>query len=339
MANLCITEYIIYSENKIDIERINKVLTTSNSLCDFLLGFNIVDPSIYQRGSILDYIEVNDNTITIVVESAWNGCHDVFEIINEKIFNNRLEISYKEEEPGFIIFNIYDPYDRYDKNLCYVCVHKFDESIKYDESMRVTDAINRWYNHINPKPKAFYNLSTKEQIDFINSYKYDDENTMYSIFEFNYISDDIIIDNVNHPKHYTSHPSGVECIEITRHHCFSIGNCIKYLWRAGLKDDSNQSIKDKEIEDLQKTIWYIDNRINDLPNLTCIENYNDESFEHPSKINLSIITEHYTNSIATAMNALFRTGLSTTTYTSNELSYLNKAKTEINNRIIELSNN
>ncbi|MFD0384476.1 DUF3310 domain-containing protein [Streptomyces stramineus] len=37
---------------------------------------------------------------------------------------------------------------------------------------------------------------------------------------------------VDHPAHYTSHPSGVECIEITQHFNFPIGNAIKYLWRA-----------------------------------------------------------------------------------------------------------
>ena len=40
--------------------------------------------------------------------------------------------------------------------------------------------------------------------------------------------------NVNHPKHYNSHPSGVECIDIVRHYDFNIGNVIKYVWRAGL---------------------------------------------------------------------------------------------------------
>ena len=71
-------------------------------------------------------------------------------------------------------------------------------------------------------------------------------------------------DNVNHPKHYTSHPSGIECIEITRHYCFSIGNAIKYLWRAGLKKDASLEDKQKEIEDLEKSIWYINDRIKQL---------------------------------------------------------------------------
>lgn len=72
------------------------------------------------------------------------------------------------------------------------------------------------------------------------------------------------IDNVNHPEHYTSHPSGIECIEITRHYCFAIGNAIKYLWRAGLKKESSMSGKQKEIEDLKKAIWYINDRIKQL---------------------------------------------------------------------------
>lgn len=74
-------------------------------------------------------------------------------------------------------------------------------------------------------------------------------------------------DNVNHPKWYTQHPSGVECIEITRHHCFAIGNAIKYLWRAGLKVDACPSSNQKEIEDLEKAVWYIKDRINQLKNV------------------------------------------------------------------------
>lgn len=57
------------------------------------------------------------------------------------------------------------------------------------------------------------------------------------------------IDMVNHPAHYTSHPSGVECIEVVEHFPFNIGCAIKYLWRAGLKGDS--------LEDLHKCLWYV----------------------------------------------------------------------------------
>jgi hypothetical protein len=58
---------------------------------------------------------------------------------------------------------------------------------------------------------------------------------------------------VNHPPHYTSHPSGIECIEVTRHMGFNLGNAVKYIWRADLKNDS--------IEDLKKAVWYINDEI------------------------------------------------------------------------------
>jgi len=60
-------------------------------------------------------------------------------------------------------------------------------------------------------------------------------------------------DSVNHPPHYTSHPSGIECIQVTEHMDFCIGNAVKYLWRAGKKQD--------DIEDLEKAIWYIQRKI------------------------------------------------------------------------------
>lgn len=60
-------------------------------------------------------------------------------------------------------------------------------------------------------------------------------------------------DPVNHPKHYTSHPSGVECIQVTEHMGFNLGNAVKYIWRADLKADA--------IEDLKKAKWYIEREL------------------------------------------------------------------------------
>jgi hypothetical protein len=60
-------------------------------------------------------------------------------------------------------------------------------------------------------------------------------------------------DPVNHPPHYTSHPSGVECIQITEHMGFNLGNALKYIWRADLKHDA--------VEDLRKARWYLDREI------------------------------------------------------------------------------
>jgi Protein of unknwon function (DUF3310) len=54
---------------------------------------------------------------------------------------------------------------------------------------------------------------------------------------------------INHPPHYTAHPSGVECIQVTEHMGFNLGNAIKYIWRADLKGTAE--------DDLRKAAWYI----------------------------------------------------------------------------------
>ncbi len=90
-------------------------------------------------------------------------------------------------------------------------------------------------------------------------------------------------DPVNHPKHYTNHPSGIECIQITRHMGFNLGNVIKYVWRADTKNG---------VEDLEKAIWYLQDEIkkrtppsaipstiaNSSP-VACIGSDNDERLE------------------------------------------------------------
>lgn len=61
----------------------------------------------------------------------------------------------------------------------------------------------------------------------------------------------------------------MECIAITQHYCFAIGSAIKYLWRAGLKKEEGMTDRQKEIEDLQKAVWYINDRIEQLKSETC----------------------------------------------------------------------
>ena len=60
-------------------------------------------------------------------------------------------------------------------------------------------------------------------------------------------------DMVNNPPHYTNHASGIECIQITEHMNFCLGNAVKYIWRADLKNDV--------IEDLEKAKWYLEREI------------------------------------------------------------------------------
>ena len=63
-------------------------------------------------------------------------------------------------------------------------------------------------------------------------------------------------DAITKPAHYTQHPSGVECITITEHFNFNLGNAIKYVWRAGLKGN--------KIQDLEKAAWYIQRELERL---------------------------------------------------------------------------
>lgn len=72
-------------------------------------------------------------------------------------------------------------------------------------------------------------------------------------------SSDQASDPVNHPSHYRAHASGVECIKITEHFNFCLGNAIKYIWRHGEKG--------KALEDLQKARWYLDREISRLAEL------------------------------------------------------------------------
>jgi len=63
----------------------------------------------------------------------------------------------------------------------------------------------------------------------------------------------VAADNVNHPAHYTSHPSGVEVIQITEHMGFCLGNAVKYIMRCDEKGAA--------VEDLKKAVWYLEREI------------------------------------------------------------------------------
>lgn len=62
-----------------------------------------------------------------------------------------------------------------------------------------------------------------------------------------------VASTVDHPKHYNTNPSGVECIDVVEHMPFNIGNAMKYLWRCDDKGDP--------IENLEKAAWYVQREI------------------------------------------------------------------------------
>lgn len=71
-------------------------------------------------------------------------------------------------------------------------------------------------------------------------------------------------DTVNHPSHYNSSQAHcecgrrIECIDVTRHMNFNIGNAVKYLWRFAHKNG---------IEDLKKARWYLDDQIKQMEDI------------------------------------------------------------------------
>ncbi len=119
-------------------------------------------------------------------------------------------------------------------------------------------------------------------------------------------------EQVNHPQHYNWRKDGIECIDIIRHYVYDIGAAIKYLWRAGKKQSQGKSERDKEIEDLKKAIWYIEDYI---ANKTELLTYYVSDREMLRRIELMTgykanqITAPYDDYVSAAMYGLLFFGL------------------------------
>ncbi len=63
----------------------------------------------------------------------------------------------------------------------------------------------------------------------------------------------VLVDQVNHPKHYTF--GKYEVIDVLEDWQlnFHLGNAVKYIARAGKKGDA--------LEDLKKALWYVEREI------------------------------------------------------------------------------
>ena len=72
------------------------------------------------------------------------------------------------------------------------------------------------------------------------------------------INDSPTHDTVNSPPHYTA--GGIETIDFieAKELDYCLGNCVKYISRAGKKE------KSKKLEDLKKAAWYLQRAISNL---------------------------------------------------------------------------
>jgi hypothetical protein len=57
-------------------------------------------------------------------------------------------------------------------------------------------------------------------------------------------------DAVHHPRHYNSHPSGIECVEYAELLPGNLSHACVYVWR--------HADKGQPAQDLEKALWFID---------------------------------------------------------------------------------
>lgn len=105
--------------------------------------------------------------------------------------------------------------------------------------------------------------------DMGRAYNWNNPDLLYSHFrkfEIPNENNTISKDRVNHPAHYTwlKEACGIEVIDITRHMNFNLGNVLKYVLRAGHKEEEGLTSKEKQIEDLKKAVFYLNDEIKKL---------------------------------------------------------------------------
>ena len=117
----------------------------------------------------------------------------------------------------------------------------------------------------------------------------------------------------NHPAHYQGE-NGIETIDVIRHYTCDIANALKYLMRAGRKREDGISDTDKEVEDLRKALWYIEDYgrtvARTLPKMAYLERWSMEvKVLEVTGYSVGQIKEGYEPLVATAIGRLCVVGL------------------------------
>jgi len=142
-----------------------------------------------------------------------------------------------------VVFEDQDSYSVVEKS-CMTCKYFFKEVFPKHEPCVSCMRCAKWESHIEEVKFDKVPLSSQP----------DEELPTYMYDKLGGTQDADKEDLINHPPHYTSHPSGVECIQITEHMGFNLGNALKYIWRADLKWNRT--------EDIKKAIWYLERELN-----------------------------------------------------------------------------
>lgn len=128
-------------------------------------------------------------------------------------------------------------------------IQEFVEGPDFPVKVLLDDATVTCFGYEELELEEVYDALSAKPAEQSSSPKTDVITTIFNMGDLLASKVDTSGDVVNHPSHYTSHPSGVECIEITKHMGFLDGNAMKYLWRYSLKNG---------VEDLYKCRQYLD---------------------------------------------------------------------------------
>jgi hypothetical protein len=151
-------------------------------------GIDYQKRQISVRGNIIfaeyETDEKNDwHLLTLETDTAWAGCHDFFHAVNE-VLGDEMSISYRETEPGCIIFCVHDEGEFFTEECCVSCSGEPFEDLCDDAFDTVEDAIQEWCSKMGvergDKPED-------EMMDYINEYEYDDLDTYFYINRFTFV--------------------------------------------------------------------------------------------------------------------------------------------------------
>ena len=193
MANNCDTQYKLTGSRKAVNDLWNTLQKMAVNKKDVYLyrlaehyGIDYEKKGFSVRGYIyfaeLDLNEENEYyVLTNETDTAWAGCHDLFYAINE-ILEDELSISYWEIEPGGNIFSVHDENDFFPENY-YVSAggNLFEDICEIYNT--IADVIKEWCSKTGIKQEK---RSDEEMMEFINEYEYENDDTFFNIYPFEY---------------------------------------------------------------------------------------------------------------------------------------------------------
>jgi hypothetical protein len=192
MANICNTTYKIYDRVDGATARLFNVLKIFFDSGDIPLDelaekfkIDIEEKNICARGYIYNYYFCSDNCLLIETESAWTACNDLFNEIS-KVLDNGLIIDYREIEVGCQVFNVKNTRGSFPEKCCVSASgNPFDEICEgvFDT---IEDAISYWCEQMQYDRK---DKSESEMLEIIEDYEYQNEDTYFNIYEFDFLNE------------------------------------------------------------------------------------------------------------------------------------------------------